>query len=414
MASASFVFLLLLFALVYISAVVADQSSNISLGSSLSPSSTNSSWLSPSGQFAFGFYPQGNSFAIGIWFDQIPEHTVVWTSNRDDRPSSRDATLLLTTDGKLVLQRTPQDQPKSIADDSQFASSAFMLDTGNFVLYNSNGKIFWQSFDFPTDTLLPGQRLHAQHELFSSLSEIYRSTGIFKLNMQSDGNLVQYPNENPQTIPKAYFATGTNGQGDNVTLNLDNDGHLYLVNSKGTTIYNLFTGGNSVNGTVFYRMTIDVGGIFRVYSIIVNQKSYYWSIKWESSTDKCKPKGICGLNAYCTLMNQTAICDRIPGFSFKEESRHILGCERKLNAGYRGNAIMSKLENTEWEENPYYAMLSSTTERECNEACLADKYCEATSFSDQQCRKLSFPLRYGKKLQNTDTAASTIFVKVIS
>ncbi|XP_043690129.1 G-type lectin S-receptor-like serine/threonine-protein kinase LECRK3 [Telopea speciosissima] len=392
--------------------VVADhhRSSNISLGSSLSPSSTNSSsWLSPSGQFAFGFYPQGNSFAIGIWFAQIPEHTVVWTSNRDDRPSSRDATLLLTTDGKLVLKRTPKDQPKSIADDSQSASWASMLDTGNFVLYNSSGMIFWQSFDFPTDTLLPGQRLHAGHELFSSLSEADHSTGIFKLNMQSDGNLVQYPNENPQTIPKSYWATGTNGQGDNVTLNLDDDGHLYLVNRKGKTIYNLFTGGNSVDGTVFYRMTIDVDGIFRVYSIIVNQKSYYWSMKWESSTDKCKPKGICGLNAYCTLMNKTAICDCIPGFSFRDESHHNLGCDRKFNDENCGNETMSTLKNTEWEENPYYAILSSTTERECKEACLADKYCEATSFPDKQCRKLSFPLRYGKKIQ--DTATTTIFVK---
>ncbi|XP_043687521.1 G-type lectin S-receptor-like serine/threonine-protein kinase LECRK2 [Telopea speciosissima] len=285
-----------------------------------------------------------------------------------------------------------------------------MLDTGNVVLYNSSGMIFWQSFDFPTDTLLPGQRLLAGHELFSSLSETDHSTGIFKLNMQSDGNLVQYPNENPQTIPKSYWATGTNGQGDNVTLNLDDDGHLYLVNRKGKTIYNLFTGGNSVNGMIFYRMTIDIDGIFRVYSIInVNQKSYYWSIKWESSTDKCKPKGICGLNAYCTLMNKTALCDCIPGFSFKDESHHNLGCERKLNDEDCGNETMSTLKNTEWEENPYYAILSSTTERECKEACLADKYCEATSFPDKQCRKLSFPLRYGRKLQ--DTTTTTIFVK---
>ncbi|XP_042495168.1 G-type lectin S-receptor-like serine/threonine-protein kinase LECRK3 [Macadamia integrifolia] len=411
MASYTFVFLLL--SALYISAVVAAQqrSSNIGLGSSLSPSSTNSSssWLSPSGTFAFGFYPKGNGFAIGIWFAQITQHTVVWTSNRDDPPLSRNATLLLTSDGRLILQDTPQGKEKSIADDSQSASWASMLDTGNFVLYNSTGKIIWQSFDSPTDTLLPGQRLVSGKELFSSVSETDHSTGIFMLSMQSDGNLVQYPNENPQTNSKAYWASGTYGQSDNVTLNLDDDGHLYLLNNTGFTIYNLFAG-KPTNRTVFYRVAIDVDGIIRVYSIIMNQKNKLWSINWESPINKCEPKGICGFNAYCTLLNQTAICNCIPGFSFKDESLHSLGCELKINnEGYRNNT-MSMLENTVWEEDLYYAILSSKTERDCKEACLADKYCEATSFQDQKCRKLSFPLRYGRR--TLDRPTTPIFVKV--
>ncbi|XP_042494135.1 G-type lectin S-receptor-like serine/threonine-protein kinase LECRK1 [Macadamia integrifolia] len=159
---ATFVFLLLLSSVLYLSAVLAaheQRSSNISLGSSLSPSSTNSSWLSPSGRFAFGFYPQGNGFAIGIWFAQIPQLTVVWTSNRDDPPLSSNATLLLTSNGRLILQDTQEGQEKSIADDLQSASWASMLDTGNFVLYDSSGNSLWESFDhFPTDTLLPGER----------------------------------------------------------------------------------------------------------------------------------------------------------------------------------------------------------------------------------------------------------------
>lgn len=37
------------------------------------------------------------------------------------------------------------------------ASYAAMLDTGNFLLYNSTGLPIWQSFDHPSDTLLPLQ-----------------------------------------------------------------------------------------------------------------------------------------------------------------------------------------------------------------------------------------------------------------
>ena len=72
----------------------------IILGSSLHPTvipSPMSSWRSPSRQFAFGFYPQGNNFMVGIWLVDIDNNiTVVWTANRDDPPVTSNATLKLT------------------------------------------------------------------------------------------------------------------------------------------------------------------------------------------------------------------------------------------------------------------------------------------------------------------------------
>ena len=47
----------------------------ISLGSSLTPTGNSSSWSSHSGLFAFGFYQQGNGYAVGIYLAGIPEKT---------------------------------------------------------------------------------------------------------------------------------------------------------------------------------------------------------------------------------------------------------------------------------------------------------------------------------------------------
>jgi hypothetical protein len=41
------------------------------------------------------------------------------------------------------------------------AASASMLDTGNFVLYDSDNQTIWESFKNPTDTILPTQQLSA-------------------------------------------------------------------------------------------------------------------------------------------------------------------------------------------------------------------------------------------------------------
>nr|GFA12619.1 G-type lectin S-receptor-like serine/threonine-protein kinase LECRK3 [Tanacetum cinerariifolium] len=53
---------------------------SISVGTSLTASPDATPWLSPSGEFAFGFRQvQGNeNFLLSIWYDKIPDKTIVW------------------------------------------------------------------------------------------------------------------------------------------------------------------------------------------------------------------------------------------------------------------------------------------------------------------------------------------------
>lgn len=371
---------------------------NISRGSSLTPTG-NSSWLSPSRLYAFGFYQQGNGYAVGIFLAGIPQKTVVWTANRDYPPVSDNVTLLLSTDGRLILQQLPQGQATNVVVVSQSIFSASMTDSGNFVLYNSDMEVIWQSFEHPTDTLLPGQRLLKDQELFSSISEKDHSRGIFRLKMQADGNLVQYPVETPDTAPYAYYASHTDGAGGNVSLNLDSDGHLYLINSSINIINNLTEGYPEEQG--IYHMRIDVDGIFRVHSYSLVQKNI--SIMWSSSDDKCVPKGLCGLNGFCILNDAEPKCLCLPGFDFVSPGNWSSGCERNYTAESckkedgNGEYSIRALENTLWENNPY-SVLETTTQKDCEAACLGDCNCEVALFKDQECRKQRLPLRYGRRL----------------
>ena len=63
-------------------AVVAQTRSNITLGTSLTAGGNNSFWASPSGDFAFGFKKiEEDGFLLAIWYNKLPEETVVWSSN---------------------------------------------------------------------------------------------------------------------------------------------------------------------------------------------------------------------------------------------------------------------------------------------------------------------------------------------
>uniref|UniRef100_U5GSL1 Protein kinase domain-containing protein n=1 Tax=Populus trichocarpa TaxID=3694 RepID=U5GSL1_POPTR len=76
---------------------------NIYLGSSLNADNNSSSWSSPSGHFAFGFQQAGDAgFLLAIWFNKIPERTIVWSADRNN-PAQRGSRECSSTDGQLVL-----------------------------------------------------------------------------------------------------------------------------------------------------------------------------------------------------------------------------------------------------------------------------------------------------------------------
>eukprot|EP00268_Persea_americana_P055789 TRINITY_DN6515_c2_g1_i1.p1 TRINITY_DN6515_c2_g1~~TRINITY_DN6515_c2_g1_i1.p1 ORF type:complete len:780 (-),score=101.37 TRINITY_DN6515_c2_g1_i1:276-2615(-) len=401
-----------LFSLSAISTAAAQiQTPNITLGSSISINGNSTYWVSPSRRFAFGFYPIGNGFMVGVWIIGISNNTVIWTAKRDDPPISS-GTVLLSTDGRLLLSSGGSN--RSLIDASGVASYASMLDNGNFVLYNSNSNIIWQSFNFPTDTIVAEQRLIVEWTLFSHFSETNHSTGRFRIVMHTDGNLVSYPTDTTNTSRDAYWHSATWMGGRNVSLNLDTDGQLYLLNSTGFTVKNL---AENRTGAFVYRATMDVDGIFRLYShrIENNGSVSEESIVWKSLqlADLCEIKGTCGFNSYCNMgEDMVARCNCPEGFDFVDAQQTFRGCDTNFikqdcGRGTEGSTwTVTTLENVYWEDDEY-ALLWVANEEGCKQACLEDCDCMAALFKGGRCSKQKLPLRYGNR---TDSA--TTFIKV--
>ena len=165
-------------------------SPNMIIGSSITAGS-NDSLLSLNGDFAFGFYAlQNGLYLVGVWFDRIPEKTLVWSASRDS-PAEQGSSIQLTNAGALVLTYV-NGTGLQIYNEAA-ASLGTMENDGNFVLRDSSSRILWRSFDWPTNTLLPGQVLVQNQKLYSNAkgsSNSNYSTGDFMLEMQIDGNLV--------------------------------------------------------------------------------------------------------------------------------------------------------------------------------------------------------------------------------
>ena len=140
-------------------------------GSNLTDSET---LVSANGSFTLGFFTRGvpERRYLGIWFTVSNSSTdaVCWVANRDRPLSDTSGVLAISDTGSLLLL----DGSGRTAWSSNTTGAASpsptlkLLESGNLVLLDGNAKdsgdvvdLFklWQSFDHPTNTLLPGAKI---------------------------------------------------------------------------------------------------------------------------------------------------------------------------------------------------------------------------------------------------------------
>ncbi|RWR94795.1 G-type lectin S-receptor-like serine/threonine-protein kinase RKS1 isoform X1 [Cinnamomum micranthum f. kanehirae] len=121
--------------------------------------------------FALGFFgpPNSKNRYIGIWFNKIPNQTVVWVANRENPVSDSSGILTINARNLLLVGEggynttstrttTTTLWSTNISTVSNY-SSARLMDSGNLVLTDDLERVLWQSFDYPTNTYLPRMKM---------------------------------------------------------------------------------------------------------------------------------------------------------------------------------------------------------------------------------------------------------------
>ncbi|KAL5760564.1 hypothetical protein ACOSQ2_019402 [Xanthoceras sorbifolium] len=400
---------------------VADQTSNISLGTSLVASNESSPWQSPSGEFAFGFRRIQNQdvYLLAVWFNKIPDKTIVWYANGDS-PTPRGSKIELTTDGqfKLTGPKGQEIWPESRVDGVAYAA---MLDTGNFVLVSRDSSYVWESFKHPTNTILPTQLLGIGSKLFSQQTENNYSKGWFQLRLTTDGDLLLNPIALPTEFAyQSYYRTDTSDAVDEM-----NSGYQLVFNESGY-INVLLRNRNVVTltkktavtrtGEYYYRATLDSDGIFTQYAHPKTRTNgrwvHNWIPVWLVPDDICSDvngdagSGPCGFNSYCRLdENRRLICDCLPGFFLRDANNKFNGCkqdtsqscdqqrnskpedlyEMKEISNTYWPLLQKKKKNTYWPSSANFAQLQPLSEDDCSTLCLHDCNCVVAVIKEGSC-----------------------------
>nr|XP_040256645.2 S-locus-specific glycoprotein S13-like [Aegilops tauschii subsp. strangulata] len=293
--------------------------------------------ISESGDFALGFFSPTSSnmsFYLGIWYHSLPgPRTIVWIANRDSpitNPSSM--MLTVTNNSRMVLSDSEGRDIWMVASNiTTVAAGAYAVlnNSGNFVLRSSNNMDIWQSFDHPTDTILPTMRF------------------LVSYKAQIVARLVAW--EGPDDPSSGNFSCSGDTRSPDLQLVTWNKARLYCriivldgVSVSGGTLNNtssisyqtIVTSGDEFSYTFtvsdnspFRRMMLDYTG--KLKNLGWDNRSASWIVINEHPNSACDLYASCGPFGYCDFTEAIPTCQCFDGFEPVDSSNSFKGCQRK-------------------------------------------------------------------------------------
>ncbi|KAG5597369.1 hypothetical protein H5410_038601 [Solanum commersonii] len=297
--------------------------------------------------------------------DVINKPQLVWSANRN-HPVKFNATLQLGHDGNLVLTDSDGTLVWSTDTIGKSVSGLNLTEMGNLVLFDKRKRTIWQSFDHPTDSLLPGQNLVSGQKLIASVSATNRSQGLFSLTV-----LYSRWTAYTDTDPHQYYYTSYYG-----------DSPYYSFDGQTFTALHYPT-----NSTTQF-MKIGPDGHLKVYQ---------WSVvDWNEVSDilspyveNCGYPMVCGSYSICTNNGQCTCTPQEHFFRPFSERKPDLGCSQLTSIYCNSLQYHSFIElknttyfsfNIDQELNLSKLWLAQTKLEDCKRACLNNYSCKAAVF----------------------------------
>ncbi|PVH61609.1 hypothetical protein PAHAL_3G075900 [Panicum hallii] len=383
--------------------------------------------VSSNGKFALGFFQptaavtskSGNttssSWYLGIWFNNIPVFTTVWVANREQPITDPKLTQLkISSDGNLAI--VSHASPESVVWSTHIVAnrttgagtnttSAVLLDTGNLALVGSppSNVTLWQSFDYPTDVMLPGAKF-GRNKLtgFSRVGVTRKSLidpGLGSYSVEIDTSGVVLKHRNPSVVYWHWLSGGASTlklililktmlQSNPRTKGLIDPTY---VNDDAEEYY-MYTSQDNSSLTF---VSLDISGQIKMN--VWSQAEQSWQAIFAQPADPCTPYATCGPFTTCDGTSPP-FCDCMESFSQKSPQDWTLddrtgGCTRNT----RLHCTTSSEKNTTSSTDVFHPIAHVTlpynpqsidgaaNQSKCEEACLNSCSCTAYSYNSSRC-----------------------------
>ncbi|XP_028081931.1 G-type lectin S-receptor-like serine/threonine-protein kinase RKS1 isoform X1 [Camellia sinensis] len=364
--------------------------------------------------FALGFFSPGNGTSnrryVGIWYHKISKQTVVWVANRDNPINGTSGAMSIDQHGNLVIYSNDNSQnvilwhtnvsaPVMATSNSH---SARLLDSGNLMLLfqgsdtKNESFVAWQSFDYPTNTLLPNMKLGLDRR--TGLDRFLTSwklkddpgTGEYSYRMVPSGlpQLVLYKG----SVKLHRILPGISSKlADNSTNFMFNLRLSYIDDPEEVTMAYVLVNGSSLSKIFVEEL---VGRLkMDTWVDVEGQGKGKWVEFYSTPNERCDNYGLCGAYSYCDDSKLPAEfeCTCLPGYEPKSTNQWNLrdasgGCVEKGLGMCRNGEGFVKVEGEQIPDTSWAHVVPQLSMNECEAMCLMNCSCKAyTSVADSGC-----------------------------
>ncbi|KAB5568621.1 hypothetical protein DKX38_002414 [Salix brachista] len=229
--------------------------------------------------------------------------TVIWSANRDG-PISSSGKMALTAIGITIAEQNGNDTWSTPPLRSS-VNSLMLTEAGNLVLLDQFNHSLWESFHYPTDTIVMGQHLLVDAILSSAVSDDDLSTGDYKLTVSDSDVLLQWFGN---TYWKLSMDARSNRNSNYINEYMEINGTgLFLFGRNGSEVVTQV----SLPPSKFRIAQLDASGQFMISSFLgtVRKQEFVGPI------DGCRIPFVCGRLGLCTgTTSKGPICSCPQGF----------------------------------------------------------------------------------------------------
>ena len=332
--------------------------------------------VSPGGNFSCGFYKVAtNAYTLAIWFARSADATVAWTANRDAPVNGRGSRAGFRKDGSLALQDLDGRVVWTTNTSGTQADRVQLLDTGNLVVADAAGRVLWQSFDWPTDTLLPEQPITRYKRLVSASARGLLYSGYYNLYFDSN-NILNLMYDGPE-ISSNYWPDPFKQWWENnrTAYNSSRYGSLDRHGAFSASDQTQFNSSDMGEG-VTRRLTLDYDGNLRLYSL--DGGDGRWHVTWAALPRPCDVHGICGRYGVCAYLPALA-CSCPEGFVASDAGDWSKGCRREFDLRCGEPVYFAEMPTFDFWGFDFNYTRGLTMET-CRQICLDDCNCEAFGY----------------------------------
>jgi hypothetical protein len=326
--------------------------------------------VSRNGKFALGFFQyqyssapsallskSGNtttsrsrtSWYLGIWFNKIPVFTTVWVANREvpitgpninktQLKLGRDSNLLVVIinragNNRCVIWSTsiPSNNSMTTGTGSRkTTSAAVLLNTGNLAIIESPSSdvMLWQSFDHPTDVLLPGAKAGRNKITGSNALGISRKSlidpGLGSYSLELDATGIVLKRRAPSMVYWSWLSTSSQALTpilkSLIAANPQTRGliNLTYVNNDEEEYY-MYTSPDESSSSF---VSLDISGQIKLN--VWSQANQSWQNVYAQPADPCTPSATCGPD-----LSRSATAKQV---HFVTAWRHFLGSRHRIGS----------------------------------------------------------------------------------